>query len=331
MAVSDGTVETIQRKPEYIETLEKGILDYLFGYDPKTGTYSGVLGPIGKEKGYFDLPEYQVAPLTDIQKNLLSYVSGGDFQDRYKDYFDTGEAAIDQGIGFFDKASDLVGSGVGTFDPSTEIEKFMNPYTEQVIDPVLKKLDEQGQQALMGQRAKAASRGAFGGSRAGIQEAATEGKIQDAKSDALSKLMASGYDRAMKSALTSFADEQKRRLEAGRLTGGLGSALGTLGGQAGDMGRLYGQLTGSDVGLMSGLGGAYQSYEQSLLDAQRRNMMLPLQSALMPAQIGMGYLSGTPSAGLTNVYRDTYLPPANPFLQGLGAYSTIQSLNQQKA
>ena len=328
MAVSEGTVETVQRRPEYIETLEKGILDYLFGYDPESGTYSGILGPLGKEKGYFDLPDYQVAPYTDIQKTLLDYVGSEGFQDRYKDYIDTGQQAIDQGIGFFDKASDLVGSGVGTFDPSTEVEKFMNPYTEQVIDPVLKKLDEQGQQALMGQRAKAASRGAFGGSRAGIQEAATEGKIQDAKSDALSKLMASGYDRAMKSALTSFADEQKRRLEAGRLTGGLGSALGGLGGRAGDLGRLYGQLTGADVGLMSGLGGAQQAYEQSLLDAQRKNMMLPLQSALMPAQIGMGYLSGTPSAGLVSQYQDTYLPPANPFLQGIGAYTAIQGLNQ---
>ena len=331
MTASDGTVETIQRKPEYIETLEKGILDYLFGYDPDSGTYSGILGPLGREKGYFDLPEYKIAPYTDIQKTLLDYVGGEGFQDRYKDYIDTGEAAIDKGIGYFDTAKDLVGSGVGSFDPSTEVEKFMNPYMDQVVDPALRKLDEQGQQALMSQRAKAVSRGAFGGSRPGIQEAATEGKIQEAKSDTLSKLMAGGYDRAMKSALTSFADEQKRNLEAGRLTGGLGSALGTLGGQSGDLGRLYGQLTGADVNLMSGLGGAQQSYEQSLLDAQRRNMMLPLQSALMPAQIGMGYLSGTPSAGLTNVYRDTYLPPANPFLQGLGAYSTIQGLNQQKA
>ena len=45
MAVSEGTVETVQRRPAYIETLEKGILDYLFGYDPESGTYSGILGP----------------------------------------------------------------------------------------------------------------------------------------------------------------------------------------------------------------------------------------------------------------------------------------------
>ena len=329
MAVSEGTVETIQRRPEYIETLEKGVLDYLFGYDPESGTYSGILGPLGREKGYFDLPEYEVAPYTNIQQNVLDYVGGEGFQDRYKDYIDTGEQAIDQGIGYFDTAKDLVGSGIGSFDPSTEVEKFMNPYMDQVVDPALRKLDEQGQQALMSQRAKAVSRGAFGGSRPGIQEAATEGKIQDAKSDTLSKLMAGGYDRAMKSALTTFADEQKRNLEAGRLTGGLGSALGTMGGKAGDLGRLYGQLTGSDVGLMSGLGGAQQSYDQSLLDAQRKNQMLPLQSALMPAQVGMGYLSGTPSAGLVSQYQDTYLPPANPFLQGIGAYTAIQGLNQQ--
>ena len=331
MAVSEGTVETVQRRPEYIETLEKGILDYLFGYDPESGTYSGILGPLGREKGYFDLPDYQVTPYTDIQKTLLDYVGSGDFQDRYKDYIDTGEQAIDKGIGYFDTASDFVGSGAGTFDPSAEVEKYMNPYIEQVIDPAMRKLDEQGQQALMGQRAKAVSRGAFGGSRPGIQEAETEGRIQDAKSDTLSKLMASGYDKALGSALSAFSDEKKRNLEAGRLTGGLGSALGTMGGQTADLGRLYGQMTGADVNLMSGLGGAQQAYEQSLLDAQRKNMMLPLQSALMPAQIGMGYLSGTPSAGLVSQYQDTYLPPANPFLQGIGAYTAIQGLNQQKA
>ena len=331
MAVSEGTMETIQRRPEYIETLEKGVLDYLFGYDPESGTYSGILGPLGREKGYFDLPEYEVAPYTNIQQNVLDYVGGEGFQDRYKDYIDTGEQAIDQGIGYFDTASDLVGSGVGTFDPSAEVQKYMNPYIEQVIDPAMRKLDEQGQQALMGQRAKAASRGAFGGSRAGIQEAETEGRIQDAKSDTLSKLMASGYDKALGSALSAFSDEKKRALEAGRLTGGLGSALGTMGGNAGDLGRLYGQLTGTDVSLMSGLGGAQQSYDQSLLDTQRRNQMLPLQSALMPAQVGMGYLSGTPSAGLVSQYQNTYLPPANPFLQGIGAYTAIQGLNQQRA
>ena len=102
-----------------------------------------------------------------------------------------------------------------------------------------------------------------------------------------------------------------------------------MGGKAGDLGRLYGQLTGSDVGLMSGLGGAQQSYDQSLLDTQRKNQMLPLQSALMPAQVGMGYLSGTPSASLVSQYQNTYLPPANPFLQGIGAYTAIQGLNQQ--
>ena len=107
MAYSEGTVTNIQRRPEYIETLDKGILDYLFGYDPESGTYSGILGPLGKEKGYFDLPDYQVAPYTDIQKTLLDYVGSEGFQDRYKDYIDTGEAAIDKGIGFFDKASDL--------------------------------------------------------------------------------------------------------------------------------------------------------------------------------------------------------------------------------
>ena len=220
---------------------------------------------------------------------------------------------------------------MGAFDPSTAIEEYMNPYIDQVIDPAMRKLDEQGQQALMGQRAKAASRGAFGGSRAGIQEAETAGRIQDAKSDTLSKLMASGYDKALGSALSAFSDEKKRALEAGRLTGGLGSALGTMGGQTADLGRLYGQMTGADVNLMSGLGGAHQAYLQSILDTDRKNMMLPLQSALMPAQLGMGFLSGTPSANLMGTYQNTYLPPANPFLQGVGAYTAIQGLNQQKA
>jgi len=331
MAYSEGTVTNIQRRPDYIETLEKGLLDYLFGYDPESNIWSGILGPKGKAAGYFDLPEYEVAPLTDMQQKLLDYVGGDEFMDRYKPYLDKGEATIDKGIGYFDTAKDLVGSGVGAFDPSTAIEEYMNPYIDQVIDPAMRKLDEQGQQALMGQRAKAASRGAFGGSRAGIQEAETAGRIQDAKSDTLSKLMASGYDKALGSALSAFSDEKKRALEAGRLTGGLGSALGTMGGQTADLGRLYGQMTGADVGLMSGLGGAHQSYLQSILDTQRKNQMLPLQSALMPAQLGMGFLSGTPSANLMGTYQNTYLPPANPFLQGVGAYTAIQGLNQQKA
>jgi len=97
-------------------------------------------------------------------------------------------------------------------------------------------------------------------------------------------MMAQGYDKSLGAAMSGFEAEQKRNLEGGRLTGGLGqtvgglgsklvdagSSYGTLGGTSADVGRVYSAMTPADMGFMYGLGQTQRDYDQRVLDNQRR-------------------------------------------------------------
>ena len=55
------------------------------------------------------------------------------------------------------------------------------------------------------------------------------------KSQTIAGLLDKGYGDALKTSLGSFEEEKKRNLEAGRLTGGLGSSLSGVGANMGNV------------------------------------------------------------------------------------------------
>jgi hypothetical protein len=137
-------------------------------------------------------------------------------------------------------------------------------------------------------------------------------------------------------------DEYKRNLEAGRLMGGLGQTYGQLGGAQADIGQAYGQLAGTsadigrvyagiapaDLGFMYELGGKERMYDQQYQDFQRANTLADTQQALAPYSYGQTFLTQSPSASMYSEYTQTPQTQANPFLQGVGMYTTMQGLNQ---
>jgi hypothetical protein len=142
----------------------------------------------------------------------------------------------------------------------------------------------------------------------------------------------------------ALSDEKTRSLEAGRLYGGLGQALGTIGSSQADVGSQYGNLaaTGADIGrvysaltpadmsFMYNLGGAERTYDQQGIDIGRQESMRGTEQALMPYNYAYGALSGTPSASVSNQYTTNPSYTVNPFIAGIGAYSTLQGVNQQR-
>ena len=142
----------------------------------------------------------------------------------------------------------------------------------------------------------------------------------------------------------ALSDEKTRSLEAGRLYGGLGQALGTIGSSQADVGSQYGNLaaTGADIGrvysaltpadmsFMYNLGGAERTYDQQGIDIGRQEDMRGTEQALMPYSYAYGALSGTPSANVSNQYNTNPSYTVNPFIAGIGAYSTLQGVNQQR-
>ena len=138
-------------------------------------------------------------------------------------------------------------------------------------------------------------------------------------------------------------DEKKRSLEAGRLTGGLGQTMAQMGGAQADIGQAYGQLAGtsadigrvyaglqpSDLGFMYELGGKEREYEQQGLDFGRQNVLNQTQQTLAPYSYAQTFLTRSPSASMYGQFTQQPQAQVNPFLAGVGAYSSMQGLNQQ--
>ena len=65
------TYETIQRRPEYIEQREQALLDKIFGTS-SDGVYTGGLIDAEAYPDLFKIPEYKIAPETDLEQSIYN-------------------------------------------------------------------------------------------------------------------------------------------------------------------------------------------------------------------------------------------------------------------
>ena len=296
------TYENIQRLPPFLEGLQKRLLQTGFGeFDGDTQTTAGLLdSPLG-------LPDYQIAGMDPLRSSAIGL--GEQLSGSYQPFI---EGAKEQDLA----AQQALTSGLGFLQPSqANIDKFMNPYQQNVIDSTMTQLDRQADMRRAGADAQAIQSGAFGGSRQGVQRAETERNLQNTKADTLARLLSSGFGQA-----------QKASQEAGRLSGGIGQAFGTLAGTTSDIGRLQQALGQADVSQLSQLGAMRQAQQQAGLDATRQNQMQSAQEPYTRLQLGQNLLQGMPSASIPSTFTQATTPSANPFLQGVGAYTTLSQI-----
>jgi len=296
------TYENIQRLPPELEGLQKRLLQTGFGeFDGTTQTTPGLLdSPLG-------LPDYQIAGMDPLRSSAIGL--GEQLSGSYQPFI---QGAQEQDLA----AQQALTSGLGFLQPSqANIDKFMNPYQQNVIDSTMTQLDRQADIRKAGADSAAIKAGAFGGSRQGVQRAETERNLQNTKADSLAKLLSSGFGQA-----------QKASQEAGRLSGGIGQAFGTLAGTTSDIGRLQQALGQADVSQLSQLGAMRQAQQQAGLDAQRQNQMQASQEPFTRLQLGQNLLQGMPSASIPSTFTQATTPSANPFLQGIGAYTTLSQI-----
>ena len=294
------TVENIQRLPPFLEGLQKRLLQSAFGtFDGEAQTAPGLLDrPLG-------LPGIQVAgmdPLTSRAAELGEQMVGA-----YQPFL---QGAANQSLA----AQQALTSGLGFLQPDS-IQRFQDPFQDQVIDVAMRELNRQADLRRAGADAQAVKAGAFGGSREGVQRAETERGLQQVKSDTLSKLLSQGFGQALKASQ-----------EAGRLLGGLGQAFGTLAGTTSDIGRLQQALGQADISQLTQLGALRQRQQQAGLDAMRSNLMQQAQEPFTRLQLGQNLLQGMPSSSIPSTFQQATTPAANPFLQGIGAYTTLSQI-----
>lgn len=286
------TVEQVQRLAPYLEGLEKRVLQSAFGEFDSSG---GQTTP-GLLDSPLNLPQYQVAGLDPMQQQAAQQAQQqfGMFQP----YVQTAGQLATSGIA----------QGLGMLDPSQSIQQFMDPYQSQVIDEINRQ-SAIGQNQLAGQ---AVASGAFGGARQGIQAAEQEGR----RLGKIGEFLSSGFGKAV--------DASQK---AAQLFGGLGQAASGIA----DVGRLQSELGRADIGMLSQLGRVGQAQDQAQLDAQRQNLMQGVMEPFTRLELGSSLLKGTPSGSLSSTFKSATTPNANPFLQGVGAYTALQGAGMTSA
>ena len=166
----------------------------------------------------------------------------------------------------------------------TDIARYQDPYTEQVLEPAL--ADIQRRQDIAQQRAqdRAIKAGAFGGSRSALIESEATRPFAEEAAQTIAGLRSRGFGQALSMAEADAARRQQAALNQANLElRARQQQAGLLGGQLGEQYRA--------LGLLSGIGGQQQQLEQARLEAQRgefeRELDFPLrQLGLLQAASG---------------------------------------------
>lgn len=144
-------------------------------------------------------------------------------RDKAREIAGSGIEGLSQAMG---RAEQGAGYQAGQFDAATA-DQYMSPYMQKVVDVQKEQAILDAQRAGAGRAAQAVQAGAFGGSRAAVQE----GLAGEALSRQLAEIQASGQQQAFEQAQQQFERDRSARADAERI--GLGSAelLAALGGQ----------------------------------------------------------------------------------------------------
>jgi len=169
------------------------------------------------EKGYV-LPDYVLAGLTPEQQQAFKLAQSG--IGAYQPYLDAAKNYTEQGQNILQ----------GTMGAPTQaqLDSYMNPFQQQVIDATMSELDKRGQMQANQLAGDAVRGGVFGGSRYGVQQAELSGQQQDARAAALANLNAQNFGQAQ----AGVANQMERQRLAGLGIAGLGQQQSQLAGQA---------------------------------------------------------------------------------------------------
>ena len=187
-------------------------------------------------------------------------------------------------------AADLRGPGAGTGTGS--VASYMSPYTTNVIDAMKQQMADTKAQQDTARSAQALQAGAFGGSRAGVQQSVADTEYNQALAAMVAQQNAMAYQQAVGA---RQADQQTN----------LGLA------------QLQPQLAAQNIGQLGGMGTSGLAYRQAITDADTQTAKL---AAYEPYQ-RYGFF-GEQLTGLMGGYpggtRMTSAPSASPLQQALG-------------
>jgi len=144
----------------------------------------------------------------------------------------------------------------------TDIARYQDPYTEQVLEPALADIQRRQDIAQQQAQSRAIRAGAFGGSRSAILESEATRPFAEEAAQTIAGLRSRGFGQALSMAERDAARRQQAALGQAELElRARQQQAGLLGGELGEQYRT--------LGLLSGIGGQQQALEQARLQAQR--------------------------------------------------------------
>ena len=160
-----------------------------------------------------------------------------------------------QGVGsfqpFLTAAQGAVGAQAGLTGP-TAFRQFMSPFQQDVIDTTLADFDRQAAVGRQNIRDQAATAGAFGGGREGVQMAEFDAGNLRNRASLLGQLQQQGFTQASNLAQQAFGNQ------------------GNLAAQQMGLSNFLRGSTGQDISALGNLGAFRQGLTQSQLQADRQ-------------------------------------------------------------
>lgn len=201
-------------------------------------------------------------------------------------------------------------------------DAYMSPYMQKVVDINKREAQRQADIAATQRNAKAASAGAFGGSRQAIENAEAQRNLAMQMGDIQSKGMQDAYGQAM----SQFNAEQQAAQQAAQLreqSSQYGAGLGMQGAQiglgaAGQLGTLGGQYAGQmlDINKLQNMyGGQQQQQAQNILAAQYQDFLNAQQRPYQQLAFMSDMIRGLP---LTQQSQSMFTPPPSTTSQAIG-------------
>lgn len=204
---------------------------------------------------------------------------------------------------------------------STDLSKYMNPFTKSVIDPVIQQMEQGRGQALTANGVQAAADKAFGGSRAAVQNGVTNAQANLGEDSLVAQLMSQNFGQAQQAAgqdiATNLAAQQAN--QNADLAGAGVRLNGAV--QGGNLANLSSNTFLQQLQAALAGQGMLQTQKQNELDADKNLYEQQQQFPLQQLQIVQSILQGTPYGSKTT--QTGSLPGGDSTLSTIGGLTSL--------
>jgi hypothetical protein len=203
----------------------------------------------------------RVASLSPMQTQIGAQLKNMQVPDQFK-----------TGTGYVGQGANALGSGLAAlqgFNDPSQVQSFMSPYIQNVMDVNKAEALRDAQKQLVGANLASARQGSYGGARNALMQSEADRNLQTK----MGNIQATGMQNAFEAA-------QKMQQAQAAGYGSMGQAYGQLGSQMGALGtaQLAGQM---DITKAQGAYGDLQrAVQQQQLDAQYGDLMARLNQPL---------------------------------------------------